>query len=119
MSTTHALHQFRIATVLAAVDGTDVTDSHYAEAGDLLTDRREVSAAASAAVENATAAATVAVGDRIRSVLIRNGGSAKLSEIQRSQASRHHPHMKRVLDEPVAAGLLSYDVAKRVYRIAA
>ena len=117
MSTTHALHQFRIATVLAAVDGTDVTDSHYAEAGDLLTDRREVSAAASAAVENATAAATVAVGDRIRSVLIRNGGSAKLSEIQRSLTRRHIPHMKRVLDELVTAGSLSYDAATRTYRI--
>jgi len=119
MNTTHTLlHQLRIATVLAAVDGTDITDSHWEEAGGLLTYRREVSAAL-AAVENDTAAATVAAADRIRAVLIHSGGSAKLSKIKGSLTRRHHPHMKRVLDELVAAGSLSFAPETRVYRIEA
>ena len=117
MNTTQPLlQQLHVATVLVVVDGTDITDSHYEEAGGLMTYRRAVSAAL-AAVEHDTAAVAVAVGDRIRAMLIRNGGSATFSAIQRRLTRRHHPHMQRVLDELVTAGSLSYDAATRTYRI--
>jgi hypothetical protein len=112
---TTALQQFRIAAVLAAADGTEVTDSHREAAG-LITRLREILADPEA-VGNATTAATVAVGDRIRAVLICNGGSATLSEIQRSLSRRNRPHTQRVLDEFVAAGSMMYDAGTRVYRI--
>jgi hypothetical protein len=118
MNTTHPLlQQLRIATALAVVDGTDVTGSHWDAAGGLMTYRREVFAAL-AAVENDSAAVTVAVGDRIRAVLIRNGGSAALSVIAKSLSRRNRPHMQRVLDELVATGSMTYDAETRVYRIA-
>ena len=109
--------QTRIAAALAAADGTEITASHR-EAAELLMRLREILADPLAA-ENASAAATVAAADRIRSVIIHSGGSAKLSKIKWSLTRRHLPLMERVLDELVAAGSLSYDAATRVYRIEA
>ena len=108
--------QTRIAAALAAADGTEITASHR-EAAELLMRLREILADPEAA-ENASAAATVAAADRIRSVLIHSGGSATFSAIQRRLTRRHHPHMQRVLDELVATGSMTYDAETRVYRIA-
>lgn len=106
MSRTHALQQFRIAVALAAREGAvRATESHWEEAGGLL-------------LENASAAVTDAVADRIRSVLIRNDGSAKHYEIARSLSARNRAHMQRVIDELVASGSVTYDASTYVYRIA-